>query len=532
MSGLRDKLARHLKPSAQGQMTQASAGGGNEREPEGIPQKNPDAGRLSDSPADSGLSLDDALQGASGSGTAADQVAHNQAAAAVPESAASQLQASESADAGESREWDKLGAELYESPHGSFVRRVCTYPLHSYHGKYRLDDLQGTAHELNAFHPDQAPPDARGLLFFDTETTGLGVGAGNLAFMVGIGYYDTDVFVVEQLLIRHPAEERAMLAYLGELMERFTHIVSYNGRTFDWPILQNRYVMNRMRLNFDKWLHLDLLHPSRSLWKHAMPSCRLGKVEEAQLGYAREEDVSGALAPELYFLYLAEGKTDVLRGVFVHNERDIVSLAALSVLISRYLSEEEPLALKTSADLFRLGQWLLKMGRNAPGESVMELGYGKLIEGSSTETRAEGSELFLHYAAYYKKAGLRERAVDLWNRQIRQAKSTAIVPVEAYIELAMHYEHSCKDYSAALEMTREALDTLRRRRKLLRKNAKDVAEERQILHRAERLERKLENKPKPVPNRKSRKIADKPRSDRLPKYATPSLFDLPSNLNG
>ncbi|MVP00407.1 ribonuclease H-like domain-containing protein [Paenibacillus lutrae] len=531
MSGLRDKLTRHLKPSAQGQATQASAGG-NEREPEGIPQNNPDAGRPLDRSADSGLTADGALQGASGPGAAADEAACKQAAAADPGSTASQLQASEAADAAESREWAKLGAELYESPHGSFVRRVCTYPLHSYHGKYRLDDLHGTAHELNAFHPDQAPPDARGLLFFDTETTGLGVGAGNLAFMVGIGYYATDVFVVEQLLIRHPAEERAMLAYLGELMERFTYIVSYNGRTFDWPILQNRYVMNRKRLNFDKWLHLDLLHPSRSLWKHAMPSCRLGKVEEAQLGYAREEDVSGALAPELYFLYLAEGKTDVLRGVFVHNERDIVSLAALSVLISRYLSGQEPLALKTSADLFRLGQWLLKMGRNAPGESVLELGYAKLIEGGGPEARPEGSELFLHYAAYYKKAGLRERAVDLWNRQIRQAKSAAIVPIEAYIELAMHYEHSCKDYSAALEMTREALDTLRRKRKLLRKNAKDAAEERQILHRAERLVRKLEDKPRPAPNRKPRKIAEKPASGRHPDYATSSLFDLPPNLNG
>ncbi|MEC0249433.1 ribonuclease H-like domain-containing protein, partial [Paenibacillus chitinolyticus] len=443
----------------------------------------------------------------------------------------------------EAAAWAKLGAELYEFPAGSFVRRICTYPMDAYHGRYRLDALHEHVRELGAFHPEAGPVHAEGLLFFDTETTGLGVGAGNVAFLVGIGYYEAGGFVVEQLFIRHPAEERAMLAYLEEKMERFTHVVSYNGRTFDWPILQNRFILNRMRPDIDRLLHLDLLHPSRSLWKHSMPSVRLGKVEEAQLGYAREDDVSGAFAPELYVLYLAEGNTDVLRGVFVHNERDIVSLAALSALITRYLADEESLEPKSPGDLFRLGQWLLKMNRLLSAEKILELGFSRLLEQQEKGHTVSG-DLLLRYAAYYKKAGVRDRAVELWTRLIRQAGPAAAAPVEAYIELAMHYEHGCKDYPLALELSREALDVLRQRRRLLRRSEKAADEERRIAHRIERLLRKLRGSGKPAPGSgASAKSADpsglpkpakppgqarsdKPSGKPRPAYAADSLFDV------
>ncbi|SEG05393.1 ribonuclease H-like domain-containing protein, partial [Paenibacillus sp. UNC499MF] len=441
----------------------------------------------------------------------------------------------------EAAEWAKLGAELYEFSAGSFVRRVCTYPQDASHGRYRLDALHEYIRELEAFHPQAEPVHAEGLLFFDTETTGLGVGAGNVAFLVGIGYYEAGHFVVEQLFIRHPAEERAMLAYLEEKLEKFTHIVSYNGRTFDWPILQNRFILNRMRPDIDRLLHLDLLHPSRSLWKHSMPSVRLGKVEEAQLGYVREDDVSGAFAPELYVLYLAEGKTDVLRGVFVHNERDIVSLAALSALISRYLADEEPLEAKTPGDLYRLGQWLLKMNRLPSAERILELGFSRLLE-QAEEGRHAGGDLFLRYAAHYKKAGVRDKAVELWTRQIRQAGPAAAPHVEAYIELAMHYEHGCKDYALALELSCEALDVLRQRRRLLRRSGKAAEEEQRIAHRIERLQRKLRDCGKPARGSRASakpagltepakssgqaKSAAKPPGKPRPAYAADSLFDV------
>ncbi len=145
-------------------------------------------------------------------------------------------------------EWAQLGAHIATSPAGSFVMRRREYGADSVHGKYRLRELADVAAQLSCFHEQDAVVRLEELLFFDTETTGLGVGAGNVPFMVGIGYYTGELFTVEQLMIRNPAEEHAMLVYLQELLGRYTHIVSYNGRTFDWPILKNRFVLNRLQL--------------------------------------------------------------------------------------------------------------------------------------------------------------------------------------------------------------------------------------------------------------------------------------------
>ncbi|GKS11454.1 hypothetical protein YDYSY3_24540 [Paenibacillus chitinolyticus] len=548
MSGLRDRLARHLKPGKTAAAPEAEA---EQRQAELTPEE------AQHGPAEGGGPAREPAAASDAAGNAPAEGPHGYAGHVSGGSPADVRSGSGQADEpaapaapapahSEAAAWAKLDAELYEFPAGSFVRRVRTYPMDAYHGWYRLDALHEHVRELGAFHPEAESVHAEGLLFFDTETTGLGVGAGNVAFLVGIGYYESGSFVVEQLFIRHPAEERAMLAYLEEKMKRFTHVVSYNGRTFDWPILQNRFILNRMRPDIDRLLHLDLLHPSRSLWKHSMPSVRLGKVEEAQLGYAREDDVSGAFAPELYVLYLAEGKTDVLRGVFVHNERDIVSLAALSALITRYLADEEPLEPKSPGDLFRLGQWLLKMNRLPSAEKILELGFSRLQE-QGEEGHTVSGDLLLRYAAYYKKAGVRDRAVELWNRLIRQAGPAATAPVEAYIELAMHYEHGCKDYALALELSREALDVLRQRRRLLRRSEKAADEERRITHRIERLQRKLRDcgksvserkasvkaaipskppkPPKPPGQARSAKPSGKPR----PAYAADSLFDVARN---
>lgn len=192
-------------------------------------------------------------------------------------------------------EWAQLGAHVETSPAGSFVMRRRTYGADSAHGKYRLSELAEHVQQLSCFHDADAVVRIEELLFFDTETTGLGVGAGNVPFLVGIGYYSGELFIVEQLLIRNPAEEYAMLVYLQGMLCRFTHIVSYNGRTFDWPILKNRYVLNRLQLDDSGLLQLDLLYPSRSLWRNALPSCRLSKVEESRLGFERVDDVPGSM---------------------------------------------------------------------------------------------------------------------------------------------------------------------------------------------------------------------------------------------
>ncbi|WP_052339299.1 ribonuclease H-like domain-containing protein [Gorillibacterium massiliense] len=385
--------------------------------------------------------------------------------------------------------WEAIGACLATNDWGSFVKRTCRYPLDYAHGRHLLGDIQQIASGLTAFYPE-ADVTPGSLLFFDTETTGLGVGAGNVAFMLGIGYYEEAEFIVEQLFIRNPAEELAMLAYFHELASRFSHFVSYNGRTFDWPVLQNRFIMNRLDFTWDNPLHLDFLYPSRSLWRHTMPSCRLGKVEEEQLRVNRDHDVPGSLAPALYFQYLAEGDPQVMKGVFLHNEMDILSLAGLAIHFGKaLLGEWNPFVLEAE-ELFRLGLWLDKMGKEELAEAMFVL----LLRREEEECAPYWAPL----AAYYKKKKNEPLAISLWHRSAERLTGEdggrSFGSPEPFIELAMHYEHKEKDYAAALGFAEEALRFMQRRASLTRSTAKHRAEQEEVKKRIRRLKMKLDTR--------------------------------------
>ncbi|WNR42266.1 ribonuclease H-like domain-containing protein [Paenibacillus roseipurpureus] len=391
-------------------------------------------------------------------------------------------------------EWAQLGAHIATSPGGSFVMRRRVYGADSVHGKYRLSDLADVAPQLSSFHEHDAVVRAEELLFFDTETTGLGVGAGNVPFMVGIGYYEDEQFIVEQLFIRNPAEEQAMLLYLQALLGRFTHIVSYNGRTFDWPILKNRFVLNRLALEDAELLQLDLLYSARSLWRNSLPSCRLSKVEEARLGFERVDDVPGSMAPALYFLYLAEKDPSVLKGVFVHNEHDIVTLAALAIHFGRLLTpanedsmdEEycsdvetdeggfgaEELHQLDLEELYRTGVWLDKMDRIAKAERYFDRLYTRLLDEVPDRPPADREIAAMQLADWYKKRGRYSRAVELWKTAILLKPSSISSQLEPYLELAMYYEHKEKNLELAVFYTEEAWAKLWRRRALQRADRK------------------------------------------------------------
>lgn len=411
-------------------------------------------------------------------------------------------------------EWAQLGAHIETSPGGSFVMRRRVYGTDSVHGKYRLRELADCAQQLVCFHDRDTAVRHDALLFFDTETTGLGVGAGNVPFMVGIGYYTGELFTVEQLLIRNPAEEQAMLVYLQELLDRFTHIVSYNGRTFDWPILKNRYVLNRLKLDDSKLLQLDLLYPSRSLWRNTLPSCRLSKIEESRLGFERVDDVPGSMAPVLYFQYLAEKNPSVLQGVFVHNEHDIVTLAALSIHFSKLLSGEiEPSASSATLEcegesveaeknttlypeieleeLYRTGLWLDKMDRSALAETFFEDLFSRLMNDPKPANSTEHESAILQLAAFYKKKGEYSRAVELWKRWIAIKNASLALQLEPYLELAMYYEHRERNLAQAIFYAEEAWAKLWRRRSLHRGDRKQDEIEQALEKRISRLKNKV-----------------------------------------
>jgi uncharacterized protein YprB with RNaseH-like and TPR domain len=419
-----------------------------------------------------------------------------------PEADRVAVPASAAASAGD--DWAKLGAHLETSEWGAFILRRRVYSQGSRHGRYQLAELADCAGELSRFH-ESAEVGLERLLFFDTETTGLGVGAGNVPFMVGIGYYTEGQFVVEQLFMRSPSEELAMLRYLQDKLSRYTHIVSYNGRCFDWPILKNRYVLNRLGFNDHSLLQLDLLYPSRSLWRNCLPSCRLSIVEEYILGFKRVGDVPGSLAPTLYFQYLVEKDAQVLKGLFIHNELDIVSLAALATHFGKLLSGKDasgssevgkpanPFGFSVNVhdeETYRIGVWLDKMGRDDLAEAVFEQMRSCMME--SPVVTEQTAQAMLQLAAYYKKKGAHGRASQLWLRQIEGKSSSLTTNLEPYIELAMYYEHREKDIQQALFYTEQAWTKLWRRRSLSRSDKKQSEQEQMLKHRMERLNLKLQ----------------------------------------
>ncbi|MFC0332651.1 ribonuclease H-like domain-containing protein [Paenibacillus sepulcri] len=409
-------------------------------------------------------------------------------------------------------DWDGIGVVLQESSEGFFLIRKVRYPLSHRHGLHHLSELQDTAAGLSAFErladsvkvkresraaakagkPGTIPlggaepsfVDPERLLFLDLETTGLGVGAGNVPFMVGLGYMEAGAYVVEQMLIRHPAEERAMLAYLQELLPRFTHLVTYNGRTFDWPVLQNRFILNGYR-HF-KWepVHIDLLHPSRSIWRNTLVSCRLSHVEEERLGIQRTDDVPGSQAPAIYFQFLADADPQPLLGVFLHNESDMLSLTCLAIRFGHLLEGRigtyvvhptEP------EEILRTGLWLEKMGALQHAEEL----YVRLSEESHTP-----ASCLCMLAERDKKCGNWPRAVLLWQKAVQGSRRSDWPDWNAHIELAMYFEHKTRQLDEALILAEEALSLVQHRYSGLRLDAKRRAEIDNIRKRIERLRNK------------------------------------------
>lgn len=381
--------------------------------------------------------------------------------------------------ANDDNEWAGLDAGYVTNEWGSFIRRRRIYPLSHRHGCYRLGDLASTGARLGVMSADQPPDSPEKLLYFDTETTGLGHGAGNLAFMLGIGFYQDDRFVVEQLLIRNPAEELAMLAYFSGLASRFTHLVTYNGKSFDWPLLQGRYVMNRMTLAMQSPRHLDFLHPSRSLWKHTLPSVRLGKVEEEQLGFCRVDDLPGSLAPVYYFRYLAERDPQILQGVFIHNEYDLLSLVGLSIHFSRALSGLLDFGGMVTEEIYRLGLWFDRMEE----QELAEEAFRHLL----MQDTGAAAPYWTPIAAYYKKRKTIDKALTLWQQAADYYRDQALRSPEPLIELAMYHEHKSRNFGLALSYAQEALLCVRQRSSYVRASAKHKAEIEAINKRVERL---------------------------------------------
>ncbi len=376
-----------------------------------------------------------------------------------------------------------VGGELLDTPDGPLVVVRREYPLSHQHGRLALGHAREASPStlgLIARAP-QAPPQTQGLLFLDTETTGLAGGTGTYAFLVGVGYAEPDRFVVVQYFMRDFDEEPALLTALEPLLARASGLVTFNGTGFDLPLLETRFVLARRR-----WpgalAHLDLLHPARRVWAALFEDCRLGTLEREVLGLVRDEDVPGALIPALYFDYLRHRRAAPLARVFSHNRADVLSLAALLGWFTCAL--DGPVGALAPAELAGLGRLWERVDPDRSAvcyREALAAGLGEL----------EAHRIRLRLAWWEKRRARWDTACELW----RAAAAAAVFDVRPWEELAKYYEHRQRDFAAARAVVREALD-LARAAPLPTGVVHDLA------HRLGRLERRL-SLGTPAPGRRS-----------------------------
>jgi uncharacterized protein YprB with RNaseH-like and TPR domain len=347
-----------------------------------------------------------------------------------------------------------VGASLESVTTGSAVVARSAWPARHRHGLHDLGALAGISGEqlaLISLDAELAYADLSRAVFLDTETTGLSTGTGTYVFLVGAGYFDGDQFLVSQFFLRSPGDELPFLEALDGFLGHFSMIVTFNGKAFDWPLLESRFVRRRefRRAPLDDPLHLDLLHPARRMWKRRLESCALSSLEREILQVHRStQDVPGWLIPSLYFRYLRSGDASGLRGVFYHNLHDILSLATLAIHLHRVVTDPLSGLVTDGIDFYCLGRLHERSGDTVGAEMCYE---EALRLGLTSQDRAE----CLVQLAYCQKRGRSwEAALFTWERLIESGGPSAL---HGLVERAKYHEHVEHEYLSALDDVQHAL---------------------------------------------------------------------------
>lgn len=282
--------------------------------------------------------------------------------------------------------------------------------------------------------------------FLDTETTGLARGTGTYAFIVGAARYEGDSFRLAQFFLRGPADEAAQLAALWAFLEPCQAVVTFNGKTFDLPILRARSIANGQSFPLQGMPHVDLLGLARRLWRDRLPSRAMGCLEDQILGLPRaDEDVPGWMIPGLYFDYLQDGDARPLKGVFYHNAVDVLSMAALLGHIAALLAD--PLGSDLAAlDQVDMGRLFEDLGHV---ETAAELFERALARDLPDDLHAHTVR---RWSFLEKRRGNLAEAMRLWH------EAAANGELYAHEELAKAYEHRLHNYQGAAFWTQLAID--------------------------------------------------------------------------
>lgn len=344
-----------------------------------------------------------------------------------------------------------VSGKFISTPFGDSFLRENYFPRDYRYGQVELFQIfQFSAKTISSLARDDRLKeiDINKTIFLDTETTGLAGGAGTYIFLVGVGYFEGDQFCVRQYFMRDYNEERALLSALNDLLSNFKAVVTYNGKTFDLPLMESRYIMSGMKMSLKDPYHFDLLYPARRLWKRRLESCSLSTVEREILKVIRDDDVQGYLIPEIYFRYLRTKDARAIKQVFEHNLQDILSLVAL---VSRmcFLVEDPLNNTEYGMDIFSIGKMFDEEKKYEQSTHY----YTEALKHNLAEE--EILEILRLSSFVYKRQGKWEEAEKIWKEIIERNREFIYYPYE---ELAKYYEHYLKDYQKAETVVEEALN--------------------------------------------------------------------------
>ena len=297
----------------------------------------------------------------------------------------------------------------------------------------------------STFQGKGAMYDLSSLLFFDLETTSLSTGTGNYPFLTGLGYVSGNNFIVEQFFMQDYSSEAAILRYLLKYFREFPSLVTFNGKSFDVPLIKSRYRLNRVPGFPVHIQNIDLLHPCRAMFRSVYDSCSLKTMEERSLGIFRDDDIPGWQIPDVFFTFQKEGSDPRLKNVIQHNKIDITSMATLLLFIDGiyqmvrdgdYQELPDTIYLNLARHLYRRDIDLFIDIVDFCGPTILQ-----------------DHSLFKKYSTALKRKGMRDRAVAFWKEEM------SLFSIE---ELAKHYEHIEKNPLEASSYCRAAFDLIER----------------------------------------------------------------------
>jgi uncharacterized protein YprB with RNaseH-like and TPR domain len=377
-----------------------------------------------------------------------------------------------------------LGGEWREAPGHPFVVVDRTYRPGHRHGHTAIADalppVEGCWPELSLL---AGGPCTGRALFVDLETTGLAGGAGTYAFLVGCAWFESGVLRIRQFFLSSFAAERALLEAVCDLAGECTVVVTYNGKTFDLPLIETRFLLHRLETPFARMPHVDMLHPARRMWRPDDDridggSCRLTHVEQLLCGHLREGDVPGFEIPSRYFQYVRSGDARPLEGVLEHNRLDLISLALVTARAAQLVEGGATVA-RTAREALGLGRLYERSGAMDRARACFARAAGLAPDPLDADAVMR-AEALRAYAVLLRRERRHAEAAAAWQQIVALRQSPAHILREAAEALAIHHEHRLRDPRTARGFAMRSLQL-----------HDSTVRARALQHRLARLDRKL-----------------------------------------